>query len=83
MNGEYVFELCVYLSVPIIFTLHDSKSLFFHALVMYFALCRWLLLPSGKETSPQQPICLSRDESTGCIIGYGLVSFGSPSFCVV
>ncbi|KAL3722132.1 hypothetical protein ACJRO7_034487 [Eucalyptus globulus] len=29
----------------------------------------WLLLPSGKETSPQQPICLGRDESTGCIIG--------------
>ncbi|KAF7850275.1 hypothetical protein BT93_L5666 [Corymbia citriodora subsp. variegata] len=29
----------------------------------------WLLLPTGNKTSPQQPICLSRDESTCCIIG--------------
>ncbi|KAI3437359.1 uncharacterized protein J3R85_005333 [Psidium guajava] len=29
----------------------------------------WLLLPLGNKTSQPQPICLSRDESTSCIIG--------------
>jgi hypothetical protein len=38
--------------------------------ISILAVCRWFLLPCGNETGALQPICLSRDESKPCIIGY-------------
>lgn len=34
---------------------------------------RWFLLPCGHEIVASEPICLSRDENTPCMVGYVLI----------
>lgn len=58
------------MSWPILVNVCTPLSLVFLSVLF---VCRWFLLPCGNETGISQPICLSRDESNPCIIGYEIL----------
>lgn len=78
--GVRIWAFCLFVQFPS-YLLNYHKPLF---IMPCHVFCRWLLLPFGNKTSPPQPFCLSRDESTSCIVGYRLnFSFGSLCYDVV